>query len=99
MSSDDEDAALSDNNDYFLLIPPPPRLPTCIHTTNQHHARIPRARRSTAHEAAYPLQMPGWCLGRISEKNSNPKRKVFKQVVNFIVFFPDDSSLDLTVSS
>ena len=37
--------------------PPPPWLPTCIHITNHHHARIPRPRKSTAHRASHPLQM------------------------------------------
>jgi len=67
-----------------------------FHTTNQHHARIPRPHRSTAHWASYRLlfKLPtyGWCLGRISEGKSNPKRKVCKQVVNFIVFYTDDGS-------
>jgi len=57
MSSHDEDAASSDNHDDFSLTPPPPWLPTCIHTTNHHHARISRPRRSTAHRASHPLQM------------------------------------------
>ena len=34
----------------------------------------------------------GWCLGKISACNTNPKRKVSKQTVNFIVFYPDDGS-------
>jgi len=34
----------------------------------------------------------GWCLGKISAWNTNPKRKVCKQTVNFIVFYPDDGS-------
>jgi len=35
----------------------PPWLLTRIHITNQHHDRIPRPLRSTAHWASYPLQM------------------------------------------
>jgi len=30
--------------------------------------------------------------GKISACNTNPKRKVSKQIVNFIVFYPDDGS-------
>jgi len=32
-----------------------------------------------------------WCLGKISSWNSNPNRMVCKQIVNFTVFYPDDS--------
>ena len=31
-------------------------------------------------------------LGRISERNSNPRREVCKQVVKFIVFYSDNGS-------
>jgi len=34
----------------------------------------------------------GWCLGKISACNTNPKRKVSKQIVNFTVFYTDDGS-------
>ena len=34
----------------------------------------------------------GWCLGKISAWNTNPKRKVYQPTVNFIVFYPDDSN-------
>jgi len=34
----------------------------------------------------------GWCLGKISAWNTNPKYKVCKQTVNFTVFYPDDCS-------
>ena len=37
-------------------------------------------------------QSHGWCLGTISACNTNPKRTVSKQIVNFIVFYPDDGS-------
>jgi len=56
MSSEDEDAASSDNNDDFSSSSPP-WLPTCIHTTNQHHAHIPRPHRPPTHWASYPVQM------------------------------------------
>jgi len=77
--------------------PPPPWPPTCIHGTNQQHACIPRACRPTAHLASYPLQMahvwlvPWLRIRRVSD-DSNTKRKVCKQVVNFIVFNLHDSS-------
>jgi len=34
----------------------------------------------------------GWCLGKISAWNSNPKCTVCKQIVNFNVFSHDNSS-------
>jgi len=34
----------------------------------------------------------GWCVGTISAYNTNPKLKVSKQIVNFIVFYPDDGT-------
>ena len=34
----------------------------------------------------------GWCLGNISAWNSNLKCTVCKQIVDFTVFYPDDSS-------
>jgi len=34
----------------------------------------------------------GWCLGKVSAWNSNPECRVCKQIVNFTVFYPDDSS-------
>jgi len=40
----------------------------------------------------YKWPKHGWCLGKISSWNSNPQRMVCKQIVNFIVFYPDDSS-------
>jgi len=36
----------------------------------------------------------GWCLGRISKWNSNPKCTVCKQMVNFTVFYPNDGSFE-----
>ena len=34
----------------------------------------------------------GLCLSKISACNTKPKCKVYKQTVNFIVFYPDDGS-------
>jgi len=34
----------------------------------------------------------GWCHGKISSWNRNPNLTVCKQIVNFTVFYPDDSS-------
>jgi hypothetical protein len=34
----------------------------------------------------------GWCLGKILAYHTNLKRKVSKQIVNFIVFYPDEGS-------
>ena len=37
----------------------------------------------------------GWCLGKISACNTDPKRKVSKQIANFTVFYPNDGSSEL----
>ena len=53
---------------------------------------VPAGQQLTGHHILFKWPTYGWCLGRISEGNSNPKRKVCKQVVNLIVFYPDDGS-------
>jgi len=94
MSSDDEDAASSDNNDDFSLILPPPGFqPVSIPPTNTMLTFLdPAGHRLIGHHILFKWPTYGWCLGRISEGNSNPKRKVSKKIVNFIVFYPDDGS-------
>jgi len=42
------------------------------------------------HHILFKWPTYGCCLGRISDWNRNPKCTVCKQVVNFIVFYPDD---------
>mmetsp|Transcript_78812 Transcript_78812/g.127819 ORF Transcript_78812/g.127819 Transcript_78812/m.127819 type:complete len:99 (-) Transcript_78812:333-629(-) len=50
----------------------------------------PAGHQLIGHHILFKWPTYGWCLGRISEGNSNPKRKVCKKIVNFIVFYPDD---------
>jgi len=94
MSSDDEDAASSDNNDDFSLILPPPGFqPVSIPPTNTMLAFLdPAGQQHIGHHILFKWPTYGRCLGRISEGNNNPKRKVCKQIVNFIVLYPDDGS-------
>jgi len=43
----------------------------------------------------FKLPTYGYCLGKMSAWNSNPKCTVYKHIVNFTVFYPDDSNSGL----
>jgi len=94
MSSDHEEAASSDNHDDFSLILPPPgfRLVSIPPTTNMLAFLDPTGQQLIGHHILFKWPTYGWCLGRISQWNRNPRRQVCKQLVNFIVFYPDDGS-------
>jgi len=89
MSSDDNDAVSSDNhNDFSLILPPPGFRPVPIPPTTTMLAFLdPAGQKLMGHHIHLKWPTHGWCLGRISERNGNPRRQVCKQVVNFIVFF------------
>jgi len=91
MSSDDEDAASSENimnnDDFSLILPPPGFQPVSIRPTNTILAFLDSAgQQLNGHHILFKWPTYGWCLGRISEGNRSPKRKVCKQIVNFIIF-------------
>ena len=94
LSSDDDATASSDSNDDFssILLPPgfqPAAMPP------HGYMLVPLDPAGQQMIGQYMLvKWPtyGWCLGKISAWNTNPKRKVCKQTVNFIVFYPDDGS-------
>jgi len=94
MSSDDEVALSSDSNDDFspVLLPPgfQPALtpPNATMLVPLH----PAGQQMLGQYILFKWPTCGWCLGTISACNTNPKRKVSKQIVNFIVFYPDDGS-------
>jgi len=94
MSSDDDNAASSDNHDDFSLILPPPGFrPVFIPPTTTMLAFLdPASQQLIGHHTLFKWPTYGCCLGRISERNSNPRSQMCKQVVNFIVFYPDDGS-------
>jgi len=94
MSSDDEAALSSDNNDDFSPILLPTGFQPALTPPN---ATIlvpldPAGQQMLGQHILFKWPTYGWCLGTISACNTNPKRKVSKQIVNFIVFYPDDGS-------
>jgi len=58
----------------------------------------PSGQQLIGHHILFKWPTYGWCLDRISEGIRNPKRKVCKQVVNFLSFTLMTAALDLTVS-
>jgi len=94
MSSDDDAALSSDDNDNFspILLTPgfqpasvPPRDNMLVPLDTAGQQMI-------GQHILFKWPTYGWCFGKISAWNNNPKRKVGKQIVNFNVFYPDDSS-------
>jgi hypothetical protein len=94
LSSDDDTALSSDSNDDFspILLPPgfqPASAPP--------HGKMlvplhPAGQQMLGQHILFKWPTYGWCLGKISACNSNPKCTVYKQIVNFTVFYPDDNS-------
>jgi len=94
LSSDDNAAQSSDSNDDFstILLPPgfqPASAPPHGNILVPLH---PAGQQMLGQHILFKWPTYGWCLGKISEWNSNPKCKMCKQIVNFTVFYPDDSS-------
>jgi len=94
MSSDDEAVMSSDSNDDFspILLPPgfqpastPPNDTVLVPLD-------PAGQQMIGQYILFNWPTYGWCLGKISACNTNPKCKVSKQIVNFTVFYPDDGS-------
>jgi len=80
MSSDDEDTESPyNNNNFSLILPPPGFQPVSIPPTNTMLAfRDPAGHQPIWYRILFILPTYGWCLGRISEWNSNPKRQACK---------------------
>ena len=94
LSSDDDAAASSDSNDDFssILLPPgfqPAAMPP---DGNMLVPLDPSGQQMIGQYILFKWPTYGWCLGKISAWNTNPKSKVCKQTVNFIVSYPDDCS-------
>jgi len=87
MSSDDEAALSSDRNDDFSPILLPPGFQPAVTLPLD-----PAGQQMIRQHILFKWPTYGWCLGMISACNTNPKRKVSKQIVNFIVFYPDDGN-------
>jgi hypothetical protein len=94
MSSDD-DAALSsdDNDDFSPILLPPGFQPASVPPHDNMLVPLDTAgQQMIGQHILFKWPTYGWCFGKISAWNNNPKRKVGKQIVNFNVFYPDDSS-------
>jgi len=93
--SSDDDAALSfDGNDDFspILLPPGFQPASVPPPGNMLVPLDPARKQMIGQHILFKWPKHGWCLGKISSWNSNPKCTVCKQIVNFTVFYPDDSS-------
>jgi len=94
LSSDDDDADSSDSNDDFSpILFPPGFQPACIPPPSSMLIPLdPAGQQMTGQHILFKWPKYGWCFGKITEWNSNPKRTVCGQIVNFIVCYPGDCS-------
>ena len=94
MSSDDEDAMSSDSNDDFspILLPPGFQPASTPPNDTMLVPLDPAGQQMIGQHILFKWPTYGWCLGKISACNTDPKCKVSKQIVNFTVFYPDDGS-------
>jgi len=90
MSSNDEAALSSDSNDDFSPILLPPGFQPA--STPPNDTMLVPLDTAGQQMIGQHILFYGWCLSKISACNTNPKHKVSKQIVHFIVFYPDDSS-------
>ena len=95
MSSDDDSTESSSSDDEaspihlptnFALAPSPPRSDT-FEPLN------PAGQQMVGQHIMYKWPKHGWCTGKITECNDNPKTKIGKMIVNFVVLYTDDNSL------
>jgi len=96
LSSDDDAALSSDSNDDFspILLPPGFQLVSAPPHGNMLVPLHLAGQQMLGQYILFKWPTYGWCLGKISAWNSNPKCTECKQtrIVNFTVFYPDDSS-------
>jgi len=93
--SSDDDAVLSfDSHDDFspILLPPGFQPASVPPPYNMLVPLDPAGTQMIGQHILFKWPTYGWCLGNISSWNSNPKCTVCKQIVDFTVFYPDDSS-------
>ena len=95
MSSDDDSAESSSSDDEvspillptnFAIAPSPPRSDT-LEPLN------PAGHQMVGQHIMYKWPTHGWCIGKIIECNDNPKTKIGKLTVNFVVLYYDDKTL------
>jgi len=99
MSSDDEAAMSSDSNNDFSPILLPPGFQPASTSPNDRDTMLvpldPAGQQMIGQYILFKWLTYGWCLGKISACNTDPKRKVSKQIANFTVFYPNDGSSEL----
>jgi len=97
MSSDDEAVLSSDSIDALspILLPPGFQPASTIPNDTMLVPLDPAGQQMIGQHILFKWPTHGWCLGKISACNTDPKRKVSKQIVNFTVFYPDDGSSGL----
>jgi len=85
LSSDDDAAQSSDSNDDFSPVVLPPGFQPA--STPPHGKMLvplhPAGQQMLGQHILFKWPTYGWCIGKISAWNSNPKCKVCKQIVNF----------------
>jgi hypothetical protein len=99
LSSDSEDLSDEEEEDLFSpLIPPPP---FTVETAPQYSTALqplhPDGRSLLGKHIYYKWPGDGWCLGRITEWNSDPTVKYHGKFINFKVYYACDDTTALTV--
>jgi len=94
MSSDDEAALSSDSNDDFspILFQPVFQPVSTSPNDTMFVPLEPAGQQMIGQHILFEWPTYGWCLGKISACNTNPKHKVSKQIVIFTVFYPKDGT-------
>ena len=90
MSSDDDAALSSDSNNDFAPVLLPRRHPQMA--PRLYVPLDPAGQQMIGQHILFKWLTYRWCLGKMSACNTDPKRKVSKQIVNFTVFYPADGS-------
>jgi len=95
LSSDDDAAASSESNDVFspILLPPGFQPASMPPNGNMLVPLDTAGQQMIGQHILFKWPTYGWCLGKMSAWNTNPKCTMCKQTVNFTVFYPDDGSI------
>jgi len=94
MSSDDESASSSSSDDDLTQIHLPPRfeLASTVPLSVTLEPLNPAGQSMIGQHILYKWPKCGWCTGRITDCNDNPKTKVGKMIANFTVLYLDDNT-------
>ena len=94
MSSDDEFASSSSSDDDITQIHLLPRFKfaSTVPFSVTLEPFNPAGQSMIGQRILYKWPRCGWCTGRITDCNNNPKTKVGKMIANFTVLYLDDDS-------